>query len=323
MDIEAELLKSISKDELENQIREKIKSFHGFLTREVALRLIAKEKGLLKNEDKFYKLGTIPKGEKRVCFTGKIMRIWPVATYSSGKKSRVVEVEDETGTKPLILWNEDVDLAKTLRLKDEVVVRGAYERNGELHLSYNGSVEITNKAAFSNLEALDEAQDENERFHLRGVISAIEGLDSFVRGTDTIRGFSFMISDGKNERRCVVVEDIARTQKIQAGDEVILEGAKARDGAVELDSHTRILTRRAKDLLLGEIKRIECDGEKLLVEVNGQEVTLDRPSALRFMNLDAETADDISLSTVVGLKKDTLLNSKIAIKIDNRSVVRC
>ena len=45
MDLEAELLKSLPKEELESQITERIKSFQGLLTRDVALRLIAKEKG--------------------------------------------------------------------------------------------------------------------------------------------------------------------------------------------------------------------------------------------------------------------------------------
>ena len=44
MDVEAELLDSMEKEELETQIKQRIASFHGFLTREVALRLIAKEK---------------------------------------------------------------------------------------------------------------------------------------------------------------------------------------------------------------------------------------------------------------------------------------
>jgi hypothetical protein len=56
MDLEAELRKEISEDQLELQIAQKIESFHGFLTKDVAIRLIAKENGLLKEKAKEYKL---------------------------------------------------------------------------------------------------------------------------------------------------------------------------------------------------------------------------------------------------------------------------
>ncbi|MFH0884689.1 MAG: hypothetical protein V1861_03185 [Candidatus Micrarchaeota archaeon] len=312
MDLEAELLKSISKDELEIQVAERITSFHGFLTREVAIRLIAKERGLLKAEEKICKLAEIPKGEKRIAFHAKVRKVWPVATYSSGKKSRVVEVEDETGAKPLVLWNDDVELASKLRAQDGISVRGAYEKNGELHLGYSGGLDIVDKAPFSDLGALVEG----ETVHLRGVVSRVEGLDGFVRGARTVRGFSFMVSDGKNERRCILFEGLERSERIRPDDEIIIESAGIRNGNVEIGGHSRILTRRSREMLLGEVTMLECTGDAISVRVGEKEAMLERESALRFLGVEA--AEDIALSTVVSLKKESLLNSRIALRIETR-----
>jgi hypothetical protein len=313
MDLEAELLKSLSNDELEQKVAGRIESFHGFLTRDVAIRLIAKESGLLKTEEKAYKLAQIPKGEKRIAFHAHVKKVWPVATYSSGKKSRVVDVQDETGAKPLVLWNEDVELASKLRARDELSVHGAYEKNGELHLGYSGSLEVVNKAAFSDLGELVEG----ESVHLRGIVSRVEGYDGFVRGTKTVQGYAFVISDGKNERRCIIYEGMGRSGSIRPEDEIIIENAGVRNGNVEIGADSRLMTRRSKEMLLGEVTSLDCEGETLMVQVGGKDAKLTRDNAMRFLGVAA--APDISLSTVVRLKKESLLNTRIAVRIEEKN----
>lgn len=329
--MEAELLKSMSRDELEGLVAGKIQSFHGLLTREVALRLIAKEKGVLRDEEREYALAGIPPGAKKIRFTAAVRKIWPAVTYSSGKRSRVVEVTDaEHGTggtkpetvKPLVLWNEDVELAKGLRTRDRIAVRGAYEKGGELHLGYSGAMEVVHKAPFTPLDSLEEGREA----HIRGVISAIEGHGSFVRNGRTVRGFSFTVSDGNSERRCVMLEGLGRADRLKVGDEVLIEDAVVSRGNIDL-SAGRLLTRRKSEMLLGRIMRLDVRGgpgqgaggaapETLLLDVEGRELVLDRESALRLMGVEA--APDIALSTVVSLKKDFLINSRIALRVSQK-----
>jgi hypothetical protein len=326
MDLDAELRKVLSEDELEEQVKEKIKSFHGLLTREVALRLIAKEKGLLSGEEeKICRLNDVPKAGKKITFTAHVKKIWPVAKYSSGKQSRVVEVDDDTVTKPLVLWNQDVDIIKSIRTKDEIRVKGAYEKGGELHLGYNGSIEIVNKSGFSDFSELKDG----ESAHIRGLITSIDGPDRFVIDGKTVSGFSFMVSDGRSERRCVIIGSITRAGKIKTEDEVIIENARVDNGNVLIGDETRLLMRRLKDMIIGEVKRIRCedssveeDGkhEKLFVKIGEHDVVWNRENALRF--LDVQIADDIMISTVTALKKESLLNTKVAIKETNGIISR-
>ena len=312
MDLEGDLKKLMGEDELEIQIRQKISSFHGFLTREVALKLIAKEKGVLKREEKTYKLKEIPKGEKKVSFSAKVKKIWPKATYSSGKISRVIEVEDESGTMPLILWNEDAELATGLRSKDLICVKGAYEKNGELHFGYGGKLEVAEREPFTPLSELVNG----EMVHVKGNITKIEGYDSFVHGLNTSKAFSFWISDG-TERRVIIWEKQERGENLKGGDEVIIEDGLVNNDNIDLSSDARILSRR--NMVMGTVRKFDCVDENLVVLIDENEIELDRENALRFMGV--KVAKDINLSTVVSLKKDSLLNSKIAVKIDNQRVI--
>ena len=315
MDLEAELLKEISEDQLELQVAQKIESFHGFLTRDVALRLIAREQGLLKEKPKIYKLGEIPKGERKVSFTAKVRKIWPLAKYSSGKKSRVVEVQDDSGAMPLVLWNDDVKLAARLRSRDEVEVSGAYERNGELHLSYSGKLKTVEEAEFASLGELEEGK----YVHVRGKISRLEGFDAFVHGLNTSKAFSFMVSDGKNERRVIIWEESERGEKLKEGDEVIIEDGLVNNGNIDLSSDARIMARR--NMLIGEVKKFECDGEILHIDVDGKELVLERRNALSVLGVDV--ARDIALSTIIALKKDNIINNRIALRVENGQVRKC
>jgi hypothetical protein len=322
-DIEAGLRKALSEEELERRVAGKIESFHGFLTRDAAVRLVAKEAGLLKSEERAYRLADIPKGERRIAFSACVKKVWPAASYSSGKKSRVVEVQDASGAKPLVLWNDDTALADRLRARDTVSVHGAYEKNGELHLGYSGTLTVADKAAFTDLEDAGNMGG-GRPVHVRGAVSRVEGYDGFVQGARTVQGFSFFVSDGRHERRCVILGGLGRADRIRPDDEIIIENAAVGDsGNIEIREESRMLSRRPKEMLLGEVTALECPGEALTVRVGGREARLERESALRFLGVQA--APDIALSTVVDLKKGSLLNTRIAVRIeekDGRTIVR-
>jgi hypothetical protein len=151
----------------------------------------------------------------------------------------VVEAADNESVRPFVLWNGDVEMAKGLRTRDRITVRGAYEKGGELHLGQGGALGVSEKAAFSGLGSLEEGQEA----HVRGVITAVEGPDSFVSDGGALKGFAFTISDGTNERRCVMREGLDRAAKIRLGDEAIIEDGLVSRGNIDL-SAGRLLIRR-------------------------------------------------------------------------------
>ena len=309
MDLEPLLLQTLSKSQLEEGIAEKIAGFHGFLTREIALKLIAKEKGLLKEEEKKAKLSEIQTGEKKLVIEAKVKKVWQLAQYKSGKKSRVIELEDETGAKPLVLWNDDVSLAARLKTRDTVLIKGAYERNGELHLGYSGAVDILQREDFTGLSALKE----NEYAHIKGYVSKIVGYDRFVDGTDSKIAFMVHISDGMSEVQALIWGKPERGSSLAPGDEIIIENALVKKGRLDISADGRIFSRRKERVLLGKVERLEPQEDGIGVTVGGRQAVFDRENALRFMGMTL--AQDIALGTAVKLKKDYLLNTNVALRI--------
>ncbi len=307
MDVEGELLKVMNGTELEDAVNEKIDKFHGFLTREVALKLIAKEKGLLEEEEKSIKLSEMTPEIRKAVLEVTVERIYPVADYRGGKKSRRILIKDDSAEKTLVLWNDDVDLTLKMRTGDVLELKGVYEKGDELYFGYSGVMKTKKRAEFSDISKI--VEQEGQRVHLRGYISKISGFSEGM--------FVFRVSDEEHEVECRIVKDGNRGSALKEGDEIIIEGAFVRNGKVELEKHSRILTRRKEKMLIGMINKIHCRDNMMEVLVGKEKVLLDRENALRFMGLNA--AEDINLDTLVTLKKDGLLNSNIHMKVTRKN----
>jgi len=305
MDAEEALLSAMGKDEIEEAVNEKIDKFHGFLTREVAMKLIAKEKGLLKEEEKIVKLNEITDDMKNASVIVAVERIYPVADYRNGKKSRRIVVKDESAERTLVLWNDDVDLTFKMRTGDILELRGIYEKEDELHLGYSGIMKTRKRAEFSDIHAIEG----KEKVHVRGYVSRISGqkYDKFV----------FYVSDGKNEAECIIAEDSSRGNALKEGDEIILEGAMVRNGKLEMHGRSRILIRRKEKILLGKVLAMNYKNKEMEVIVGKEKLLLDRENSLRFMGIKA--AKDLELSTLVTLKKDDFLNRNVHMKITRKN----
>ncbi len=306
MDAREELLSTMTESELEKEVDAKIEKFHGFLTREVATKLIAKEKGFLKEEEKTVKINEIEPGVKKISVDVEVVKVFPTAAYRSGKKSRRVKLKDDTGEIILVLWNDDVNVAARMRSGDELLLQGVYERNGELHLGYYGFIKVRKRAGFSDMSTID--TKEGLRVHLRGFISKITGLGG--------GRFVFIVSDEKTEIECDITEGVERGNVLATGDEFIMENAIVMDGKIIIDNETRILTRRKERMLLGKISEMKCGDGELEVVVGDEKVSFDRENALKFMGIKA--ADDLKLCTLVTLKKDKLINTNVSIKITRK-----
>jgi hypothetical protein len=120
-----------------------------------------------------------------------------------------------------------------------------------------------------------------------------------------------------------MTEGLDRAERLKVGDEILVEDCLVSKGNLDI-SASRLLMRRKSNLLLGVVRKLECSGteasgqaqETLTVDVEGRELVLDRANALKFLGLNV--ADDIALSTVAALKKSSLLNSRIAVRIANK-----
>lgn len=278
----SELLKTMGKDGLEEEVNKRISSFNGLLTRDIAMKMISREKGI-GNHGSDSSTGEVSRNS---IITAVIRRILPEENYNSGKKSRAMEIQNSSAggradesaggnsggkTRILRLWNDDVLLFAKLRVGDEIIIRGAYEKNGILNLGYSGKVSLSKSASFAKIADI-KSNHKTQIVNVRGNIVSV-------------RPDSFEVSD------CAVsIYVFGNTQTLAVGDEVILENVSADSGNLRLSGNSRLLVKKQKS-----------------VSTDTPAMTLSRKEALESMGV--KVADDISLETIVNLKKSSLSNA--------------
>ena len=317
MDPYNELLKSISAEQIEQAVADKIDSFHGFLTREVALKVIAKEKGLFKDEEKVCKIKDIQKDAKKVSFIARVEKIFPQVVYPSGKRSRSMLLKDETGETKLKLWEEGISLFSKIRTGSEVSVRNVYEKYGELNLGYKGTIEAVSGNEFTTLDSLPVAG----AVHIFATVSRIEGAVNNAANGMVNGWFSFYVSDSKTEARAIITDGIDRGKKIHVGDLVIIDNARVGGGTedsvgggtVIIGPDSRLLVKRQEGRISGKIEKLEEENGRLLVDIGGKPLHFDRENAMKFFKVSVR--DDISIGTVSSLKAPMMLNTEKSMRV--------
>ncbi len=305
MDFYSALSVSLSKEEIEKEVENKIDAFHGLLTRDVALKLIAKERGLFKEEEQQVKIKDIKPGMRKINIIGKIAAINKENTYPSGKRARAIVIKDDTAAVSLTLWNDDIKMISNLKVGDEVLVKSAYEKLGSMSLGYKGTLEVVSAAPYYKLGELVEGS-----VNVRAFINAVEGKKEYEKNGKKSSFFSFNISDSTGERRCIIW-GIHNSQNIIVGNEVIIQNALFRNNEIHINERTRLLVRKAKDVISGKLLSMEAKDGKLVLNVDGKIITLNRVNALKFFSMSI--SDDIALETLAGLKAESMLDKTIYI----------
>ncbi len=130
--------------ELADKVGRKTAQLAGLVSREGAAHIVASELGirLVDQLSGRLQVKNILNGMRDVETVGKVLQVFEERQFSTnGREGKVasLQVADETGGIRAVLWNEQAENAKGIRVGDVVKVKGAYvrERNGlkELHLN--------------------------------------------------------------------------------------------------------------------------------------------------------------------------------------------
>ena len=307
MDFLSLLSKEVGEAAAGEMIEEKIRSFSGLLTREAAAKLIASEKGLIKEE--FLPAAAVKPGANSVNLRGKVERILPLQQYASGKRSRVFVLSDDTGEAQVRLWNEDTEKLRRLHLGDEVEVRGAYEKMGSLNLGYRGSMKTVADAKFLPPSALEKG-----RANCTGKISKVNGYVDAEGG----KRFSLSISDGEKTVDALLPEGSKKGEAISEGDGVIIEGAHFDGETLSLDAHSRIFLRRvAPNIFRGPLENVERKGEEWAITVGGREFPTGGGALTKLLNLEG-LKEDIDLGSAVSAKLPGLKGKNVMVVFEEK-----
>ena len=185
------------------------------------------------------------KDDTKVNIIARITRIPPIRSYNkNGKDGKVasLELQDESGTISYTLWNNNVDLIKSLELDDgdtvKILQAQARERNGEMSLTHwdgriiKGDFDVPDFVhEFSKIDELDDGDSD---VAIIGVVTKIQDVRKFLRKSDQSEGQlrNFHITDDTGSIRATLWGDSADID-INKGDIVKLIG-----GNVIYDEYT-------------------------------------------------------------------------------------
>ncbi len=141
---------SISREELDKRVSQKLEQLSGLISREGAAHIIANELGVNLLEAKgLLKIKDLVPGLKGVTINAKVIRKYEPRSFSNEKRSgRLARflVGDDSGIVMVVLWNDQVDVHEKIKENDVVRIKDCYvkDNNGraEIHLNESAGLEI-------------------------------------------------------------------------------------------------------------------------------------------------------------------------------------
>lgn len=294
---------SISEEELDEMIKEKIKEFGGILLKDAALMMIAKEHGIDidKKEVEEFSIKDIEEGQINVEITGIVTDVSDVKTFkrkdgTEGKYRRIV-IADKTGTIGMTLWD---DLAEMdIKIGDILKIKRARARkwSDRLELSSTSETKIEKLENYEGeLPKIKDVYDIGELSP--GMTATFEGevisslpIKEFKKADGSLgRLKSFIVKDETGSIRVTLWDDLTDID-VSRGDYVRVRGyiRKGYYGGLECTaSNVEILKKGEKveseEVNIGDLPKYE-DGE--LVSVKGRVIAI---SNKRSVDLNGEVA---------------------------------
>lgn len=253
----------IDREELESRIGEKVKEFQGLLTRAGAISIIASELGIETKEkpaEICIKISEIIEGTMNIELVGRIIRKSEVKTFtkkSTGGPGRVLRLElgDETGRMPVVLWDEKVEEAIALEEGDVVRIHGGFAKKGingrlELTLQRRGGVERSDERI--SIDGLAPKRAEIGSLHedmgeikVIGAVVNVSDVREYERDGRIFKVCSLFIQDNTGQARVSLWNQNAeRSSQISIGDIIEIENCSARNGfngmEIQTNSYTRL-----------------------------------------------------------------------------------
>ncbi len=141
----------LEKEELERKVEAKRAKLAGLISKEGAAQVIAAELGISFDNEQL-KIDELLPGMRKVKVIGKIIRLFPVRTFTTkkgdeGKVANLI-IADDTSNIKVVLWDTNhIDLIEKGEVKEESVVEieGGGMRDNEIHLGSFSELKLSDK----------------------------------------------------------------------------------------------------------------------------------------------------------------------------------
>lgn len=210
------------------EIKKRRQVYDGLFTDEIIAYLLIDELG--RNADAYVKIKDLHPGIE-CSIKAMITSIGEVKTFQrkKGSTGRLIKliVTDETGSTPLILWNDDVSLVEnnTLALQTMVTIINAYTKKGyngiEINIGKWSSIEYEQKKS-KNIDPC--LQQSPEKHNIKGVLTNMQPTNVFFKDDGT-EGFITKIriqTDDGIKQLILWDKQVKRIQQYTIGDYICI-----------------------------------------------------------------------------------------------------
>ena len=177
------LEKGMTKEEIENEIKERIEEMNGLISRMGALKIIANDHNISlfkASESVRVRIKNLVGGLDDVTVYGRVTDIFPVKEFTrkKGGKGKVASmiITDETGTTRVVLWDNKTNILDKIKIGDVVKVVQARVRQGnflELHTKASTRIMITDdeeSKKIPKITNLDTIENSSEKTKVMGKV---------------------------------------------------------------------------------------------------------------------------------------------------------
>ncbi|MFW6230760.1 MAG: OB-fold nucleic acid binding domain-containing protein [Nanoarchaeota archaeon] len=141
---------TLSKEEIQKKIDDKLNQLSGLISKEGAAHIIANDLGInFPDVEKKVKIRDILAGMRNVETVGKVVQVYEIREFNrNGRDGKVANflLGDDTGVIRIVLWNDQAEILKTLKEGMTVKVVSGYARSNnnrvEIHLNEQSKLEI-------------------------------------------------------------------------------------------------------------------------------------------------------------------------------------
>ncbi|MEO2116945.1 MAG: single-strand DNA-binding protein Rpa [Methanocaldococcus sp.] len=319
---------SISEEELDRMIKEKIKEFGGILLKDAALMMIAKEHGINidKKELGKFLIKDIEEGQINVEITGIVTGVSDVKTFTrkdgtEGKYRRIV-IADKSGTIGMTLWDDLAEIE--IKEGDVVKIKRARARKWGDRLELSSTSE-TKIEKLENYEGeLPEIKDLYDIGELTpGMTATFEGevisalpIKEFKKADGSLgRLKSFIVKDETGSIRVTLWDDLTDID-VSRGDYVRVRGyiRKGYYGGLECTANSVEILRKgekveSEEANIEDLSKYE-DGE--LVSVKGRVIAISNKRSVD-LNGDIAKVQELLLDNGTGRVRVSFWRGKTAL----------
>jgi len=304
MDYFSILVEKVGENDTQAKIDEKIKGFHGLLTKEAAAKLIASEMGLI--ERSLMKISELQEGMGSVDIEGAVQEIGPLRSFPSGAMLRNIIISDGSGEGTINFWGDEGKKAGGMHLGDILEVKKGYVKMGKVNIGYKSTYSIVKSAPVLSVSEIKEG----EKFLVLGKVERIEGMGGSA--------FVFTISDGGKSVPVSLLNSPGKGKHLQVGDSVLLEGVEYNGAEILVKGRSRMLQKKNRDdIFRGKLENIGMKGDKCLLKIGGESFVADRDTLINFLNLK-ELREDIDLHVIIGMKLPEIKGRNVFVKFNKK-----